>query len=164
MFTNQNLIVLQDIIRPAYFVPETKKITNLLREFQRQRLQVAIVLDEFGGTAGIVTLEDIIEELVGEIQDEYDQEIPAVQKVKDGIFSVQANAAITDANEFLPFELPENKDYDTVGGLVNFYFERIPNVNESIDIDNYKLTVTQKSRQSVEVVRLDVVRTREASE
>src|SRR5690606_31255761 len=107
-------LVLKNIIRKPYFIPETKKINDLMAEFQQKRIQIAIVLDEFGGTAGMVTLEDIVEELVGEIQDEYDEEIPVVEKISDTEYMVDASANVHDVNELLPVELPESNDYDTI--------------------------------------------------
>src|SRR5690606_184560 len=100
-------VILADIIRPPYFVPETQRINRLLQQFQRRHMHMAIVSDEFGGVSGIVTIEDIIEELVGEIQDEYDEEVPVVEKVSEFEFKVRASSAIGDANDFLPYELPE---------------------------------------------------------
>src|SRR5690606_31278300 len=97
-------IELKNIIRKPYFIPETKKINDLLTEFQLKRIQIAIVLDEFGGTSGMVTLEDIVEELVGEIQDEYDEEHPIVEQVSQTEYIVSAFANIHDVNEFLPHE------------------------------------------------------------
>src|SRR5690606_18291588 len=115
-------LVLKNIIRKPYFIPETKKINDLMAEFQQKRLQIAIVLDEFGGTAGMVTLEDIVEELVGEIQDEYDEETPVVERISDTEYMVDASANIHDINEFLPLELEESTDYDTLAGLVSDLF------------------------------------------
>src|SRR5690606_31972486 len=92
-------LALKNIIRKPYFIPETKKISDLMAEFQQKRIQLAIVLDEFGGTAGIVTLEDIVEELVGEIQDEYDEEIPVVEKISETEYMVDASANVHDVNE-----------------------------------------------------------------
>ena len=102
LMRNPDLIILHDLLRPAYFVPETTRINKLLQEFQRKRIHMAIVVDEFGGTSGMVTFEDILEELVGEIQDEYDEEKPIVEKVGEHEYNVRAAAAITDANEHLP--------------------------------------------------------------
>jgi len=123
-------LVLRNIIRKPYFIPETKKINDLMAEFQQKRIQIAIVLDEFGGTAGMVTLEDIVEELVGEIQDEYDEETPVVEKISDTEYMVDASANVHDVNEFLPKELPESNDYDTISGLVSDLFDKIPDVGE----------------------------------
>ncbi len=156
MITHRNLILLQDVLRPAYFVSENKKISDLLREFQQQKLHMAIVLDEFGGTAGIVTMEDIIEELVGEIQDEYDEEEPVVKESNANEYIVNAAATIADVNDLLPSPLPEGEEYETVGGLVNVIFEKIPDVNESMTFEGYELTVLKKSRRSIESVRLRI--------
>ena len=153
---NQTL-VLRDIIRKPYFVPETKKINDLLSELQQKRIQIAIVLDEFGGTAGMVTLEDIVEELVGEIQDEYDEEKPIVEKVSDHEFIVNASASIYDVNEYLPHDLPEDDNYDTVAGLVSDLFGKIPEVGERNEFFGYDFTILKKTEQNIESVKLELV-------
>ncbi len=150
-------MILKDIIRKPFFIPETKKINDLMKEFQQRRIQIAIVLDEFGGTAGMVTLEDIVEELVGEIQDEFDEEKPIVEKVSEQEFIVNANAAIYDVNEYLPHDLPEDEDYDTVGGLVGDLFGKIPEVGERKEFYGYTITILKKTEQNVESVKLDLV-------
>ena len=149
--------MLEDIIRKPYFIPETKKINDLMKEFQQRRIQIAIVLDEFGGTAGMVTLEDIVEELVGEIQDEFDEEKPIVEKVSDHEFIVNASAPIYDVNEYLPHDLPEDEDYDTVGGLVGDLFGKIPEVGERKEFYGYVITILKKTEQNIESVKLDLV-------
>ncbi len=149
--------VLKDIIRKPYFIPETKKINDLLGELQLKRIQIAIVLDEFGGTAGMVTLEDIMEELVGEIQDEYDEEKPIVDKVSSTEFVIDATASIYDVNEYLPHDLPEDGDYDTVAGLVSEIFGRIPEVGEAREYNGYNITILKKADQNVESVKLELV-------
>ncbi len=149
--------VLKDIIRKPYFIPETKKINDLLSELQLKRIQIAIVLDEFGGTAGMVTLEDIMEELVGEIQDEYDEEKPIVDKVSSTEFVIDATASIYDVNEYLPHDLPEDGDYDTVAGLVSEIFGRIPEVGEAREYNGYNITILKKADQNVESVKLELV-------
>ncbi len=149
--------VLKDIIRKPYFIPETKKINDLLSELQLKRIQIAIVLDEFGGTAGMVTLEDIVEELVGEIQDEYDEEKPIVDKVSSTEFIIDATASIYDVNEYLPHDLPEDGDYDTVAGLVSEIFGRIPEVGEAREYNGYNITILKKADQNVESVKLELV-------
>ncbi len=148
---------LKDIIRKPYFIPETKKINDLMAELQLKRIQIAIVLDEFGGTAGMVTLEDIVEELVGEIQDEYDEEIPIVDKVNDREFIVSAVASIYDVNEELPHDLPEDGDFDTVSGWVSEIFGKIPEVGEQHEANGYNVTVLKKSDQNVESVKLELL-------
>lgn len=148
-------IVLAEIMREPYFTPESKKVNDLLKELQlKKNIMMAIVLDEFGGTAGMVTLEDIVEELVGEIQDEYDEELPVVEQVSENEFIVNALAPITDVNEYLPVELPEDEDYDTVAGLMNVIFEKIPEVGEVRDGYGYNFTILAKVNRKVESVRL----------
>ncbi|PVH24351.1 hemolysin family protein [Sphingobacterium corticibacter] len=152
-------VVLKRIMRKPYFIPETKKINDLMAEFQQKRIQIAFVLDEFGGTAGMVTLEDIVEELVGDIQDEYDNETPLVEHISDREFMVDAGANVHDVNEFLPLELPESSDYDTIAGLVSHVFERIPDVGDSCEDLGYIFTIMKKTQQNIEFVKLDLVET-----
>ncbi|RFZ92233.1 HlyC/CorC family transporter [Mucilaginibacter conchicola] len=150
-------VVLKDIIRKPYFVPETKKINDLMAELQQKRIQIAIVSDEFGGTAGMVTLEDIVEELVGEIQDEYDEEKPIVEKLNDREFVVNALAPIYDVNEHLPHDLPEDGDFDTVSGWLGHIFGKIPDVGEQKESNGYNITVLKKSDQNIESVKLELL-------
>lgn len=148
---------LVDILRKPLFVPESKKINDLMAELKLKRIQIAIVLDEFGGTAGMVTLEDIVEELVGDIQDEYDEEKPLVEKVSDNEFIVTASASVYDANEFLPHDLPEDEDYDTVVGLLSEIFGKIPEVGETKEFNGYIFTILKKIDQNIESVKLQMI-------
>jgi CBS domain containing-hemolysin-like protein len=148
---------IEAMIRPAHFIPQTKRINDLLREFQTLHIQMAMVTSEFGGITGLVTMEDIIEELVGEIQDEYDEEKPSVDKKSDTEFIVNAMAAISDVNEVLPIALPENSNYETISGLLNFIFGRIPAVNEKKSYGGYELTVLKRFKHSVELVKLEIM-------
>lgn len=148
--------ILKDIIRKPFFIPETKKINDLLSELQLKRIQIAIVLDEFGGTAGMVTLEDIVEELVGDIQDEYDEEKPIVEKISDSEFIINASASIYDVNEFLPHDLPEDGDYDTLAGLLGELFGKIPEVGERHEFYGYIFTILKKTEQNIESVKLEL--------
>jgi len=158
------VIELPKIMRPAYFVPETKKINRLLRQFQRKHMHMAIVSDEFGGVSGIVTIEDIIEELVGEIQDEYDNEVPVVEKVSSTEYRVNTSTSISDANEYLPYPLPEGEDYETVGGLLNVIYGNIPEVGDVAVLGNYEFRVLKRSRRTVELVQLRVTTEEEQEE
>jgi CBS domain containing-hemolysin-like protein len=153
----QQPLELARIMRPPYFVPETKKINRLLRQFQRKHLVMAVVSDEFGGVSGIVTIEDIMEELVGEIQDEYDNEVPVVEKVSETEYRVNTATSIPDANEFLPYPLPEGDDYETVGGLLNVLYGNIPEVGDVAVLEPYEFRVLSRSRRVVEVVQLRVL-------
>lgn len=154
---------LADIMRPAYFVPETKKIRVLLRELQSRRTHMAIVVDEFGVTSGLVTLEDIVEELVGEIQDEYDDERPAVEQRKPGEYLVNAHASILDVSGLLPKPLPESAEYSTVAGLLNVLFSGIPEVGQTIRDGGYEFRIVKRSRGSVDTVLLKLLRGRAES-
>jgi len=146
---------LKNKMRPAYFVPESKLLRDLLHEFQDQKLHIAIVLDEYGGTAGIVTIEDILEELVGEITDEYEK-TPAesYRKIDDHTFEVDARMYIDDVNEELGIELPEDEDYDTIGGFVFSHLGYIPKVGESFEHNNLRISVTAAGPRVVKKLRI----------
>jgi len=110
---------LSEILHPAYFVPETKRVSELLAELRREKLKMAIVLDEYGGTAGLVTVGDIVSELVGEIPDEYDEDEPSpIRHFEDGTAEVEANLHVSEVNEALDLDIPEEADYETLGGFV----------------------------------------------
>jgi CBS domain containing-hemolysin-like protein len=148
---------IKDIIRPAYFIPMNKRVNDLLREMQRQHIQMAVVTNEFGATSGIITMEDIIEELVGEIQDEYDEEKPSVEKKSETEFVVVALSSISDVNALLPVPLPESEQYETVSGLINVLFGRIPAVGEKKVFANYEISILKRFKHSVEQVKLVVI-------
>ncbi len=153
----KNFKGINDLIRPSYFIPLNKRINDLLREFQSQHIQMAIVTNEFGGTAGIVTMEDIIEELVGEIQDEYDDEKPPVEKKSETEFIVNATASIGDVNDLLPITVEESPNYDTVSGLLNYIYGRIPAVNEKRIYGGYEFTILKRFKHSVDSVKMTIV-------
>jgi len=125
-------------LREAHFVPETKRVSRLMREMQAAKYHMAIVVDEYGGTAGLVTLEDLIEELVGEIVDEYDVEEPPVERIGDGVLSVSARLDVEDLNELMQADLPEG-DWDTVGGLFFNLLGRVPGEGESVEVGGMRL-------------------------
>lgn len=128
---------LRDFTRPSYYVPETKPVDSLLREFQAERVHIAVVVDEYGGTAGLVTLEDVIEELVGEIYDEYDEEEKLYARVDESTFVVSAKLPVEDLTDELelPVSFPEDREYETVGGLVLELAESVPQAGESFTYD-----------------------------
>lgn len=151
-------VSLIDMIRPVYFIPESKKIADLLSEMRKKKNpHIAIVLDEFGGTAGLVTMEDIIEELVGEIQDEYDEEKPKVISISEYEFIIDAHSAISDVNEFIPIPLPEHDEYDSVAGLMNVIFDKIPEIDEEIEFEGYHFTIIQKRKNNIESVKMKLM-------
>lgn len=149
---------LRDKIREAYFVPETKLLRVLLHEFQNQKLHIAIVLDEYGGTAGVVTLEDILEELVGEITDEY-EEIPPepVKQIDQDTIDVDARTYVDDLNDQFDLNLPEDEDYDTIGGFVFSRLGRIPKKDQTFEYQNLKFTITAAEARRVKRIRIEKI-------
>jgi CBS domain containing-hemolysin-like protein len=131
-----------DLLRPATYVPELKQVSELLRELQAAKVHLAIVVDEYGATAGLVTIEDILEEIVGEIVDEYDQEEPLVEQAGDGMLRIDARLPIDELEALLDCELPA-EEWDTVGGLLFGMLGHIPEPGEHIDIDGVRLTAEQ---------------------
>jgi CBS domain containing-hemolysin-like protein len=151
---------LSGLLRKPLFVPETKAVDDLLQWFQKSRTHIAVVLDEYGGVSGLVTIEDVLEEIVGEIDDEYDQASEdKIRKFDDDVCEAIGSAHIDEINDIMGFELPEDEDFDTIGGFVFAEFGRVPSVGESITWqDSVRVTVLEASRRRVNRVRLERVR------
>ncbi len=130
MVENDAVIVLQDLLRPPYYVPVNKKISQLLREIQRDKVHLAVVVDEFGGTEGIVTLEDVLEEIVGEIQDEYDENPSEVVHDANGDVHISGSMTVNRYNELLKAEIPQSEHYDTMAGFVQKLAGKLPQKDE----------------------------------
>ena len=145
---------LRDYLREAFFVVGSKKVSDLLKVFQLKKQHLAIVIDEFGGTEGIITLEDILEELVGEIQDEEDEEEKIVDKVGENVFWVQATQPLEEINEHLPKSLPEDGEYNTLAGFIPHELEEIPEENQEFKLNNYEFKILKMNNKSVELVQL----------
>lgn len=145
------------LVRKPYFIPETKKIKDLLKEFQQKHIQMAIVTNEIGEVSGIVTMEDILEELVGEIQDEYDNEKPYVESTGENTFIVSAHRKLSDINKYLPYRLEEGEDYETLSGLISFRYPTELHVNDKFKIDAYEVTILKMYRNSAETVELKLL-------
>jgi len=146
---------LRDKIRDAYFVPESKPLRALLHEFQNQKLHIAVVLDEYGGTAGVVTLEDILEELVGEITDEYEEPPPEpIKKIDQNTIEADARTYIDDINDQLELNLPEDEDYETIGGFVFARLGYIPKTGENFDYENLKFTIASAEARRIKRIRI----------
>ena len=147
---------LRDIMRPALFVPESQAVDDLLNELQRRRVHMAIVLDEYGGTAGLVTIEDLLEEIVGEIQDEFDEEEPMKVIVRDGEAILDGRADIDEMGELVDpaLELEDDEEYDTVGGFVYHRIGRVPVVGDTVAVDPFKITVIKVTGRRVGKVRV----------
>jgi putative hemolysin len=140
-------------MRPATFAPETKRVPELLREFQRRQIQAAIVVDEYGGTAGLVTIEDMLEEIVGEIRDEYDVESDPIVEEGDGVFVFSAKVDIDTAAERLGIDI-ERDGFETVGGFIVTHLGRVPAPGEKLDIGDVGVEVLEAERRRVHKVRL----------
>ncbi len=155
-YKNRNFQI-KDLLHPPFYVFETKRISEVLAEFQKQHLHMAVVIDEFGGTQGIIALEDILEELVGEIQDEDDDEKLIVEKKDDNTYNVQATQSLLDINEHIPHAFVISDNYTTLSGLLLYHFSRIPKLNEKITIENYEITVSKLQHRTIQNVILKEV-------
>lgn len=157
--TNQRPATVRTLVRPAYFVPESKRLDDLLRELQQQRVHMAIVVDEYGAVAGLVTIEDLVEEIIGDIQDEYDKEEQLVEKVSDDEYIVDAKISLDDFNELLDTEI-EGEGYETLGGFVYAQLDKIPTVGDVVTYEN--VTITVLGTKGRRVTKVKVVRRQEA--
>mgnify|MGYP001324052484 CR=1 FL=1 len=142
-----------ELVRPAAFVPETKRVAELLREMQRERFHMAIVVDEYGGTAGLVTLEDIIEELLGEIVDEFDVEDPMIEPLPGGDVRVNARMPLDEVNDLLAASLPEG-DWDTIGGLLLSELGHVPAEGETVEVNGWQLAAQRVVGRRIGRVRI----------
>ena len=147
---------LRDIMRPALFVPESQSVDDLLHELQRRKVHMAVVLDEYGGTAGLVTIEDLLEEIVGEIQDEFDEEEPMKVEIGPGEVILDGRADIDDLTELVEpaLELEDDEEYDTLGGFVYHRIGRVPVVGDAVVIEPFVITVIKVSGRRVGKVRV----------
>jgi len=146
---------LKSVMREVVFVPETKKTLETLNELLEKRLSIAIVVDEFGGTAGLVTVEDIIEEMLGEIRDEYDEEEEVLKKIDDNSYVISGRVEIDRINEEFELNIPEG-DYETIGGFIMTHIGRIPTRGEFIEIPPYKIQVLYADKTKIDLVKVFV--------
>jgi CBS domain containing-hemolysin-like protein len=142
--------------RPAVFVPESKEVSSLLRQMQEEKFHMAILVDEYGGTAGLVTLEDLLEELVGDIVDEFDVEERGVEEHTDGSVVVSARYTVDDADDLLGADLPQGP-WDTVGGLMLDLVGRVPAEGDSVEVDGFRLTALEVRGRRIERVRIEPI-------
>lgn len=148
---------LKELLRKPLFVPESKAVDDLLQMFQKSRTHIAVVLDEYGGVSGLVTIEDVLEEIVGEIVDEYDKEVEEeICKIDEDVCEALGRAHVDQINEAMAFDLPESEDFDTIGGFVFAEFGRVPMVGESLTWRNsVRVTVLDATRRRINRVRLE---------
>lgn len=153
--TSTEPVDVRKIMRPPYFVPEGKKLDSLLRQFKKRRYHMAIIIDEHGGVSGLITLEDALEEIVGEIADETDKEEPGIERIREREWSVPGKSEIEDVNAVIPMNIPDLKDYDTFSGFILHSIGRIPEEKEEIVIGRFRVTVEEKdgNRINTYVVR-----------
>jgi len=150
-------LAVEDVMRPALFVPETKPVDELLREFKVNKVHMAVVLDEYGGTSGLVTIEDVIEEIVGEIVDEHEPEPPKpIRRVEERTFEVEARVHIDELNDELGVNLPEDDDYETVGGFVLSRLGYIPKAGESLEHNGLHITVLKAEQRRITRLKIDL--------
>jgi CBS domain containing-hemolysin-like protein len=154
LLANPELIVLHDLLRPALWVPWTKRVDQILAEMQAKRSHLALVSDEYGGFAGIVTLEDILEEIVGEIRDEHDTEVPVPPLGADGTAILRGDARIDEVNQVLGAQLPRDGTFETLGGLLNACAGAIPQAGDRFYVGGLELTVAQRDDRRVRLVRV----------
>jgi putative hemolysin len=144
------------VIKPPFFIPETMKISLLLKEMQRKRVHMALVVDEYGGISGLVTIEDLVEEIVGEIHDEYDVESPVIQ-LANGALLIDASISLRDLKEDYRISLPESPEYETLGGFLMTALQKIPQVGDVVEIEGKRITIVEMVGQRMAKVRLDSV-------
>ena len=140
-------------MREAFFTYEFKKITQLLEEMKKDKSQMAIVVDEYGGTAGLITIEDLVEVIVGDIEDEYDEEEDEIQVISPNEFLVDGSTKISDVNEILNIEL-ESEEFDSIGGYIIGYIRHIPEENEIIEMDNIKFNIESVDKNRIKKIRI----------
>ena len=143
----------QSIVRAPYFIPETKKISEVLKDLRDNKSHLAIVVDEYGGTAGILTLEDIIEEIIGDVMDEYDADQKLLVEHEDGSITVNARLDVEELEDYLNVELPEGK-FESVGGFVISLLGKVPSVNEELTYNNLQMVIEAASSRKIERIRI----------
>jgi putative hemolysin len=153
-FTKTGQVDIRKIIKSPYFIPETMNISLLLKEMQRRRIHMAIVVDEYGGVSGLVTIEDLIEEIVGEIRDEHDTESPVTQ-LKDGTFLIDASISLKDLKEDYQILLPESSEYETLGGFLMAALQKIPQAGDLVETEGKRIKIVEMVGQRISKVKLE---------
>jgi putative hemolysin len=148
-------ITLAQVVRPAFFTPETTRVSRLLKSMQRRRMPMALVVDEYGGLEGLVTIEDLIEEIVGEIEDETDREDQAVRKLRDGSYIVDASVSIHDLADQHHLVFPESSEYETLAGFVSTQLQRMPRGGEIVNYEGWRLTVVDMDGRRIARVKIE---------
>lgn len=150
----KDAVDIRKLIKPPYFIPEMMNISKLLKEMQRKRVHMALVIDEYGGVSGLVTMEDLLEEIVGEIRDEYDTESPVIQ-ISEGVYLIDASISIRDLKEDYKIGIPESTEYETLSGFLLTTLQKIPKVGAVIEIEAKKITVSEMVGQRISKIKLE---------
>ncbi len=156
LLTKTSQVDIRRIMKPPFFVPETMKLSLLLGEMQKRRTHMAFLVDEYGSISGLVTIEDLLEELVGEIRDEYDIESPVVQ-LKDGTFLIDASIALRDLKEDYHIALPDSPEYETLGGFLMTTLQKIPQVGDTVEVEGKRLQIVEMFGQRISKVRAEIL-------
>lgn len=156
---SQSPRTIRALMRPALYVPESTRCRDLFRQFQQKKVQIAIVVDEYGGTSGMVTMEDLLESIVGEIQDEYDEEEESVVQISDSVYTIDGSADLEDVQRFLPLEVLEEADYDTLSGLLTDTLGRIPAPGEhpEVTLSGIRFTVLEMDERRIGRVKAEIL-------
>lgn len=152
----KGIVDIRKLIKPPFFIPETMKISNLLREMQRKRVHMALVIDEYGSVSGLVTMEDLLEEIVGEIRDEYDVETP-VLRLSENLYIIDASISIRDLKEDYGIDIPESPDYETLSGFLLTELQKIPKVGDIVEIENKRFIISEMVAQRISKVKLEII-------
>lgn len=157
MKDDRDKIKITDLMREAYYIPETKKVNELLKELQLQKIHMAIILDEFGGTEGLITIEDILEEIVGDILDEYDDEENLIEQVNENKYIIKAQIDLEEIEEVFDIEFPEEDDYSSLGGFVFNTLGRVPMLGDQVKYKNLIMTVKKVSNRRIREIEIEVI-------
>lgn len=151
-------ILLKDIMKKAFYIPETKRLTQLLDDFKKKQTHMAVIIDEYGGTLGIITNEDLLEEIVGEIRDEFDQEEENIQMVKEKIYDIKGDVIIEELNQELEINIPLSENYETISGYIQYELGKVADIGDQVKGDGYILKVTEVENKRIEKVRVIVIK------
>lgn len=147
-------IQIKEIMKEAYFVPETKNLVELLEEFKAKKTHMAIIIDEYGGTLGLITIEDLLEEIVGEIQDEFDHEEEMIQQVNEKIYDIKGDSIIEELNDELSIKIPTSEEYETVAGYIQYELGKVAEISDQVLGDGFVLKVLEIDNKRIEKVRV----------
>jgi len=147
---------ISDILRPVIFVPETVHVKEILDSLIKKQKSIAVVIDEYGGTSGMMTVEDIVEELFGEIEDEHDPVVLVEEEIKENIYKLSARHEVDYLNEKYKINIPKSESYETLGGYIMNHTEEIPEPNTSLIIDHFKIKIIEASNKKIDLIQLSV--------